>query len=391
MSVGEHKPFSFRVNVLPFIVATVGEFTALYFWLWFFREQQYLIALVLLLAGFLAERLAVLYWVSQVFGAEVGITGSKKTPVQKAIGLLMITGSEIIVWSMWYFADRDLAESMGPTYSFLLASAILVIGEQLQHSWDLALLNSKRIRDYFLHPTAIFITVLEAGGGILMLHFFKQDMRWTAAIIILVALTIEHVVQGSMIKPRGKDSPGQAAKDLADRRDQSCDGFGNKLQLYFLTNFAIIWAIVQSIGPLRRRLNRLLLDIEIYKAKTRPYALSMSAPKWSKGNPLPASYNYTSWDSLTDRTYTGRHLPPKDISGGIPLPMSRRSPSFSSGRRGRKRSRPNRRCCFLTSPSGLPTASCAPTTKRFTAAGRRSWVPEGTPRTMTSISPRFMV
>ena len=204
---------------------------------------------MILLAGFLTERLAVLYWVSQVFGAEIGITGSKKTPVQKVIGLLMITGSEIIVWSIWYFADRDLVSSMGPTSAFLLASAILIIGEQLQHSWDLALLNSKRIRDFIFHPTAIFITALECGGGILMLYFFEQGWRWTPAIIMLVALTIEHVVQGSMIKPAGKGSPGQAVKDLADKRDQSRDGLGNRLQLYVLTNFA-------CSGPSCRRLAR---------------------------------------------------------------------------------------------------------------------------------------
>src|SRR5690242_15897070 len=152
MAVGERKPFSFRVNVLPFFVATFGEFVALYFWLWFLWERQYLLAVAILLAGFLTERLAVLYWVSQVFGAEVGITGSQKTPVQRLIGLLMITGSEIIVWSAWYFADVGLAQSLGSASAFLVASAILIIGEQLQHSWDLALLNQKRIRDYFLHP-----------------------------------------------------------------------------------------------------------------------------------------------------------------------------------------------------------------------------------------------
>lgn len=346
MSVGEHKPFSFKVNVLPFIVATFGEFVALYFWLWFFWERQYLLAVVLLLAGFLAERLAVLYWVSQVFGAEVGITGSKKTPVQKAIGLLMITASEIIVWSIWYFADRDLAPSMGPTSSFLLASALLIIGEQLQHSWDLALLNSKRIRDFIFHPTAIFITVLECGGGISMLHFFKQDLRWTAAIIMLVALTIEHVVQGSMIKPSVKGSPGQAAKDLADKRDQSRDGLGNKLQLYFLTNFYVIWTIVQKIGPLRRRVNKLLLNIDIYKASTRPYALSMYAPKPTPKNPHPAPYNYTSWDSLTDRSYTGRHLPPKDISGGIPLPDAKEVAQLFKREKGKETESPKSTLLF---------------------------------------------
>ena len=201
------KPFSFKVNVLPFIIATFGEFTALFFWLWLFNDGYYLLAIAVLLAGFLAERLAVLYWVSQVFGAEIGITGSTKTPLQKAIGLLMITGSEIIVWSLWFFADRDLAAPLGATAAFVIASLILIIGEQLQHSWDLALLNSKTIKDYFFHPTAIFITVLECGGGILMLYFFKNDQRLIAAGIMLVALTIEHVVQGSLIHP----APGKPA------------------------------------------------------------------------------------------------------------------------------------------------------------------------------------
>ena len=159
----------------------------------------------------------------------------------------------------------------------------------MQHSWDLALLNAKRIRDFIFHPTTIFITSLECGGGISMLYFFKQDMLWTAAIIMLVALAIEHVVQGSMIKPGGKGSPGQVAKDLADRRDQSRDGLGNKLQLYFLTNFAMVWAIVQKIGPLRRRVNTLLLNIEINKANTRPYALSMCAPEPTAGESIPRS------------------------------------------------------------------------------------------------------
>ncbi len=203
MAPDEKKPFSFKVNVLPFIVATFGEFVALYFWLWFFLEKNYILAIVLLLIGFLAERLAVLYWVSQVFGAEIGITGSTKTPLQKAIGLLMITGSEIIVWSLWFFGDRALREAINPTVAMIVASLILIVGEQLQHSWDLALLNQKRIRDYIFHPTAIFITVLECGGGILMLYFYDQNMRGVAAAIMLAALTIEHVVQGSMIQPSG--------------------------------------------------------------------------------------------------------------------------------------------------------------------------------------------
>jgi prostaglandin-endoperoxide synthase 2 len=190
----------------------------------------------------------------------------------------------------------------------------------LQHSWDLALLNQKRIRDYFLHPTAIFITFLECGGGISMLYLYKRGRYGWAGIIMFFALMIEHVVQGSLIKPRGKGSPGQVAADIAERRDQSNDGLRNKLRLYLLTNFSLIWTIVQKIGPLRRRLNRFLIDKEIYSTRTRPYALSMCAPEPTEEDPHPAPYNYTSWHSLTERCFTGRHLPPRDISGGTPLP-----------------------------------------------------------------------
>ncbi len=102
-------------------------------------------------------------------------------------------------------------------------------------------------------------------------------------------------------------SPSQITKDLQRQRDTSRDGFKNKVQLFALTHFGPVWAVVQKIGPVRRWLNNAMLNLEIYKTKTRPYALSMLQ-------------DYTSWESLTDRTWTGRHLPAKDISNGKPLP-----------------------------------------------------------------------
>jgi hypothetical protein len=204
MSTGQ--PRSFKKHILPFILATVGEFSALYFWLlFFFKGEWYVPALLILLAGFLVERLAVLYWVSQVFGAEIGITGSHKTWWQKGLGLLAITGSEIVVWSAWFFLDKSVGVIAG--------AIVLIVGEQLQHSWDLALLNGKTIRDYIFHPTAIFITVLEAGGGMLMLHFFKAEMEYHFLIggaIMFVALTVEHVVQGGLIRPQPAVVPATA-------------------------------------------------------------------------------------------------------------------------------------------------------------------------------------
>jgi prostaglandin-endoperoxide synthase 2 len=79
-------------------------------------------------------------------------------------------------------------------------------------------------------------------------------------------------------------------------RSRARDGFRNKLQSFVLTHFRWAWRFVQKIGFLDRCINSFLINNAIYKTATRPYPFSTMAP-------------YTSWQSLTDRTFSGRHLP----------------------------------------------------------------------------------
>jgi len=46
-------------GIITFIVTTFGEFIAVYFWLFFFNKGQIIAAIVVLLAGFIVERGAV--------------------------------------------------------------------------------------------------------------------------------------------------------------------------------------------------------------------------------------------------------------------------------------------------------------------------------------------
>lgn len=97
-----------------------------------------------------------------------------------------------------------------------------------------------------------------------------------------------------------------SASEASARRDKSRDGFGNRFESFALTHFRPVWKLAQAIGPLGRWVNAKLVNLAIYKMPTRPLPLSTMA-------------DYTSWDSLTDRTYSDRHLPPRDLPGG-PLP-----------------------------------------------------------------------
>lgn len=94
---------------------------------------------------------------------------------------------------------------------------------------------------------------------------------------------------------------------MKSKRDISNDGLRNQLEFALLTNFEGFWDFIQSKPPLQRLVNKTLINNAILKIPTRPYAFSTMAP-------------YTSWDSLTDRTYSGLHLKPDPEFYQRPLP-----------------------------------------------------------------------
>ncbi|WP_283135226.1 peroxidase family protein [Rhizohabitans arisaemae] len=75
------------------------------------------------------------------------------------------------------------------------------------------------------------------------------------------------------------------------------DGAVNRLRFLALTHGRPLWELAQAVRPVRRRLNAALIDSAIREMPPRPEPLSTMA-------------DYTSWTSLTDRSYSGRHLPP---------------------------------------------------------------------------------
>lgn len=80
-------------------------------------------------------------------------------------------------------------------------------------------------------------------------------------------------------------------------RSIATDGLTNRLRFLALTSGRPLWELLQASPSLRSRINASLIDHAVREMPPRPEPLSTMA-------------GYTSWASLTDRTYSGRHLPP---------------------------------------------------------------------------------
>jgi len=110
---------------------------------------------------------------------------------------------------------------------------------------------------------------------------------------------------------------------MATKRDTSRDGLDNKIQTFVLTNFKGIWQFIQSNKSLARKVNKTLINSLIYKIPTRPNPYSMmTLDEYIPDTKIPKKTDtYTSWESLNDRKYTGRHLPPDpkfNAEGNLP-------------------------------------------------------------------------
>jgi len=81
----------------------------------------------------------------------------------------------------------------------------------------------------------------------------------------------------------------------------------NKAETYVTTNLPGLWRTVQQYPAVHRAVNAALINRAILKIPTRP-------------NPLSTRGDYTSWASLTDRTYDSRHLPPTPPRADLPAP-----------------------------------------------------------------------
>jgi len=89
------------------------------------------------------------------------------------------------------------------------------------------------------------------------------------------------------------------------KRDTSRDGLRNQIRYFSLTHFPSFWNFINHNKTLQPIFNRMIINGAVNLTKHRPHQFS-------------AYSKYTSWQSLTDQYWYGRHLPPVQNSNKLP-------------------------------------------------------------------------
>lgn len=83
------------------------------------------------------------------------------------------------------------------------------------------------------------------------------------------------------------------------KRNKSRDGLKNRVEYFVLTHFRPVWDFIYNHPRLNRAAKKFMLNKKLYTIPSRPYPYST----WGA---------YTSWESLTDKSYNSRFLPPAE-------------------------------------------------------------------------------
>jgi hypothetical protein len=202
MGLPRLRRLDFRTDVLPFVVATAGEFVALYLWLEYADQGRLVLANVILWLGFAVERTAVYLWILYIYRKAGAIREERSLPLT-IVGLFAITLSEILIWFLWLsVADGDIAWLASTlVVDFALAGVLLMSLMLVQHSIEMAALRRTPPFAYLRSPNTIFFTFMEVAGAVGWLYFVRTDRPLAGGLCLLVGLSIEHVLQGTELRP----------------------------------------------------------------------------------------------------------------------------------------------------------------------------------------------
>lgn len=112
---------------------------------------------------------------------------------------LVVLGSawiEYAAWALWFVLIRE--KGLAPAAIFTL---VLFPGLHIQHSFVSSQSMGRSFTEFVQNPGFVLFSFIEAVGGALWLAVFTDPslLPIPAHLIIIIAITVEHVVQGFVL------------------------------------------------------------------------------------------------------------------------------------------------------------------------------------------------
>lgn len=182
-------------DILALNVATIAEFSGLFFWLVAVDAGYHYLGLAIIVIGLLCERIAVYISIRAVYG--------DNPPHPYIFWNLFGAGiGESIAWILWLF----IADQWNNPWSHELAALVLTIILLIEHSIQLGYFRRAKVFSHVLDPTTIIFSVLEGLVAYFWLITMRADHLWWGAAILFFGLTFEHVIQGSLLGLEDKEN-----------------------------------------------------------------------------------------------------------------------------------------------------------------------------------------
>ena len=177
-----------QADILALTIATVAEFTGLFFWVEAVDAGYLYLGLLFITVGLLCERIAVYISIRAVYG--------DKPPHPHIFWNLFGAGiGEALAWLLWLF----IADKWDNPWSHEVAALVLTIIILIEHSIQLGYFRRAKALSHVLHRTTIIFSCLEGLVAYFWLITVREDHLWWGAAILFFGLTFEHVIQGRLL------------------------------------------------------------------------------------------------------------------------------------------------------------------------------------------------
>ena len=290
------NPFSTRKSrILGLVLVTLLEALGVYWWLRFQHDGALALAFVVLVIGEFLETTSLAVPLRRArtpipSGDPFGVGFHRRRSDAR---FLIASVSELAIWTSWLWVATDVDLPLlepGPEKP-LVGVAFLLVTMHLKHQLEASTLDDIRYFQLFWRCTWGSIAEVAAAAGCLAL--IEDGKPGLAAGALGLGLLVEHwlLVYRQLFR-------------VARERDISVPRLRrpplpllDRIVEFVVTRVRWPFRLLQSMAPVDRFLNWLVITAQIGRVVPRP-------------NPLSTMEKYTSWSSLTDRTWSGRYLPP---------------------------------------------------------------------------------